>query len=121
MINLLSKYRYRLRNTYRHWRLALLYARHRLSPDDALSIIWECQHVAGHYPLSILTTSEVMEQALETWKDHPRLLELVDQATDQVFDEWIDNNDTIYHAAGWALDLVREYAKHDGITLTERE
>jgi len=118
--NLASIYRYRLRYKWQRLRRALLYARGRLSQDDAQDLLLDCCTPAGWHPLLILSVEDTLEEALEEYEDHPALRSIISQACMHVAQKWEDNSDTLYHAKKWALEFAEQYAKQDGIPLTLR-
>ena len=118
--NLASIYRYRLRSKWRRLRRAVLYARGRLSQDDAQDLLLDCCAPAGWHPLLILSVDDTLEEALETYDNHPTLRCMISQACIRVAEKWEDNSDTLYHAKKWAVQFAEQYAKQEGVTLTLR-
>jgi hypothetical protein len=109
------------RYTLQRYARALAYARGRLTPGQAQSMVYDIEHAAGWYHLVTLDVEYVMEQALERWQPHPELRALVDEACDYVGSKFEDHNDVAYHAKGWALDKVQEWAKEHAIILEPTE
>ncbi|HTV33799.1 MAG TPA: hypothetical protein VME69_11970 [Methylocella sp.] len=62
----ISLYLYRLRSKWRRLRRAVLYAKGRLSQDDAQDLLLDCCAPAGWHPLLILSVDDTLEEALET-------------------------------------------------------
>jgi hypothetical protein len=105
------------RYTLQRYGRGLAYARGRLTPDQAQSMTYDIERAAGWYHLVSLDEEYVMEEALERWQPHPELAALVAEACDYVGSKYEDHNDVAYHAKGWALDKVQEYAEERGIIL----
>ncbi|MEK8121631.1 hypothetical protein WOB59_00480 [Methylocystis sp. IM4] len=108
------------------WRLArlrrgLLYGVDRLSTDDAQRVLFDCQSPAGWHPLLTLTLADVLEEARETFEDHPALPRLVNDACGRVADKWQNYGDELYEARRWAMNLVKAYADDENIALRPRE
>lgn len=110
---------YRLRSRLARYRLAYAYARGRMSPDQALSILWDCQHAAGSFCLISLDVSDVLEAARDRWEDHPELPGLCKSAASRVASKWDDYTEVRSSCEDWALDLVADYARGEGIALVE--
>jgi hypothetical protein len=97
----------------RAWR----YFTGRLSADDARWIMFECERPAGCHPLLTLCVDDVLEQARETFADHPELSRLIADGCERVGDKWVSHNDELYDAGRWAIELAQEYAANEGVTL----
>lgn len=110
-----------LRGRARRYRTALAYARGRLAPTQAQSMTYDIEIASGWHHLVSLDEDSVMEEALERWKPHPELRELITEACQYVAGKWEDHNDTTYYAKGWALEKVAEYAKEEKIILEPTE
>lgn len=115
----LSSMRYRLRSRLSRWQEAYAYARGRMTPNQALSMLWECQHTAGTYCLVSLDSESVLEAARDRWNDHPALPGLCDSAASRVASKWEDHTEVRSSCEDWALDLVEDYARGEGVILTE--
>lgn len=111
----LWRYRARLRLTrfVRAWR----YFTGRLSADDAQSIMLDCRAPAGWHPLLVLTVEDTLEQARETFADHPQLPRLIADGCARVGDKWESYGDELYEARRWAIDVAERYAADEGIAL----
>lgn len=112
---------YRIRNHFRRLLRAWCYLRNTLSADDAQIIIIECQHAAGWHPLTILSTPSTLERAQEKFGDHASLASWVSCACARVGEKWSSDGEDTGYAEDWALDLVKDYAASDGVTLQEIE
>jgi hypothetical protein len=97
------------------------YFRGRMSADDAQRIMLDCRDPAGWYPLLVLTVEDTLEQAAETFRDHPELPRLIADGCARVADKWEAYNDELYTARHWAIDLAERYAADEGIKLLLRE
>ncbi len=71
IVSRLDLWRYRakarLERPSRAWR----YFTGRLTADDAQRVMLDCRDPAGWHPLLILTVEDTLEQARETFADHP--------------------------------------------------
>lgn len=103
------------------WRRALCYLTGRLSADDAQSIFLDCRYPAGWHPLLILSVEDTLEQALETFADHPELGRLIADGCARVGHKWESYGDELYEARRWAIDVAEGYAQDEGIRLPRRE
>lgn len=112
---------YRAQKTLARWRRALGYATGRISADDASQARYDLQHAAGEYSLIELHVSDVIEEAGEIFEPNPELDQLCADAVRRVANKWDDYTEVRSSCHDWALDLVREYAKRDGIRLVEIE
>lgn len=100
----------------RYWR-ALTYPLDRFSADDAQGIFIDCEYPAGWFTLLALTVEDTLEQALETYQDHPDLRRLIADGCERVHKKWEDHSDALYYARGWAIELAQRYAADEGIKL----
>lgn len=98
---------------------AVRYATNRVTEDDAQQIIYECQPASGWFPLETLSVESVLTAAEERWGDNPALLPLAEQACRRVWNKWCTDGYGADAAETWALDLIEEYAEHDGVTLVD--
>ena len=107
----------RLERLSRAWR----YFIGRLSADDAQHITFDCRDPAGWHPLLVLTVEDTLEQARETFADHPELPRLIADGCARVGDKWESYNDELYEARRWAIDVAKGYAADEGIALVRQE
>jgi hypothetical protein len=114
----LSRTRYRTAASLKRFARACGYFTASLSEDDAQRIMLDCQHQAGWYPLLILTVEDTLQEARETFVDHPELPRLIAHSCAGVAQQWESHNDELYTARGWAIGLALHYAAEQGITLT---
>jgi hypothetical protein len=118
----LSAFRWRQHSRWQRWKRALNYATGHLSEADADQIRYECQQIAGFYPLEVFTVDGVLNTFRDCYGDHPELERLARDAAARVANKWSGNGDCAGTAEDWAIDLIFEYAKADGIELPrERE
>ncbi|MHB1205728.1 MAG: hypothetical protein ACYCZX_09190 [Rhodospirillaceae bacterium] len=80
-------------------------------------LMLDCRHPAGWHPLLILTVEETLEQARETFADHPELSRLIADGCARVGDKWESYGDELFEARRWAIDVMEGYAIDEGITL----
>lgn len=113
----LRDHRYRVGYRLEQWRRAWRYAAGRLSADDAQRVMLDCRCPAGWHPLLVLTVEDTLEQALEEIADHPDLPRLIAAGCARVRVKWESNDDQLWEARRWAIDLAKEYAAHEGIAL----
>jgi hypothetical protein len=113
--------RFRFKHRLARYRRALAYGRDRLSTDDAQQMLIDCEYPADWFTLLILTVEDVLEQALETYDDHPDLRRLIADGCARVHRKWEDHSDALYYARGWAIELAEGYAADEGITLVRRD
>lgn len=106
--------RLRLTRLVRAWR----YFMGRLSTDDAQRVMLDCRAPAGWHPLLVLTVEDTLEQARETFADHPELTRLIADGCARVEDKWESYGDELYEARRWAIDVAEGYAADEGLTLT---
>ena len=122
---LISKIRilhWRLHGMIHRYRLAIAYARDRIDPRQANDIIFDCQAVAGWFPLEEFSVDSCLETALDChWQPHPELENLVRSACAHVAGKWESDGHAAGAAEDWALDLVAEFAQARGIDLVRRE
>ncbi len=104
---------YRLARWRRGWR----YAAGRLSADEAQRILLDCRFPAGWHPLLVLTVEDTLEQAREDIADHPDLARLVADGCARVGDKWEPYYGELLEARCWAINLAKNYAVDEGITL----
>jgi hypothetical protein len=78
----------------------------------------DCRCPAGWHLLLVLTVEDTLEQAREDLADHPDLPRLIADGCARVGDKWESFNDELREARRWAIDLAKEYAADEGITLT---
>ena len=109
--------RYSARSSVARYLRAWRYATQRLSADEAQQIAIDCRFAAGWHPLLTLAVEDVLDLALEEFNEHPDLRRLVAEACARVGYKWEPYGDALSGAQDWALDLVRDYAAADGITL----
>ena len=77
----------------------------------------DCRHPAGWHPLLVLTVEDTLEQAREDLADHPDLPRLIADACARVGDKWESYNDQLWEARHWAINLAKNYAAEEGLTL----
>ncbi len=106
--------------TIKRWRRAWAYARNRMTQDDASWIAYECDIAAGSFTLVSIETDDVLDLARDRWGDVPELRALADAATRRVWNKWSSSGDERNAAIDWAIDLIAEYAREDGIELIEQ-
>lgn len=94
----------------------LSFLRYRLR-ERLKRIMHDCRNPAGWHPLLVLTVEDTLEQARETFTDHPELPRLIAEGCTRVGDKWASYGDDLYLAKLWATDLAEEYAAQEGITL----
>jgi len=109
---------YRLRMQFQRIQRAVAYVRCNLTAADAETMMLDCRHPAGWYPLLILSTYDTLEEAHSTFLYHPKLEQLVSDACATVEHKWNSPGDELWSARAWALDLVKHYADQDNIPLT---
>lgn len=112
---------WRLRERCRRYRRAWLYARRRLTADDAQIMILYCRDPAGWHPLVVLAVEDALTDALEQFHDHPELARLVADGCARVESKWEDLSDTLSEARRWAIDLAQGCAEQEGIVLRARD
>lgn len=119
--NWLDDLRFRARIKLRRYRRALAYARHKLTHEQALDLLYEAQEIAACWALETIDAEGVLIEAREQWEDHPEFARLAEEAASRVASKWDSSGDMAYEARGSALDLFKEYAAMEGITLKEKE
>ena len=113
----LDLWRWRAQNRAQRLSRAWRYFMGRLNADDAQSLTLDCRYAAGWHPLLVLTVEDTLEQARETFADHPELLRLIADGCARVGDKWESYNDDLHEARRWAIELAADYAATEGITL----
>jgi len=103
------------------WRRGWCYATGRLSADDAQRVMLDCRDPAGWHPLLVLTVEDTLEQAREDIADHPELPRLIADGCARVGDKWESYNDELWEARRWAIELAKQYAAAEGISLVARD
>jgi hypothetical protein len=71
----------------------------------------------GWHSLLTLTVEDTLEQALETFADHPDLRRLIEAGCSRVGRKWESCGDELYEARRWVVDIAEGYAIDEGITL----
>ncbi len=99
------------------WRLAT----GRLTKDDAQDLYHTVTGLAGWHPLECIDEEGVMERALDRWQEHPALEGYAGDAAARVAHKWSGTGDISSEAIDWAMDLIEEYAKADGVELQPTE
>jgi len=105
-----------LRNSLRHYSLALAFARDRLTTDQAQDIIVHCERIAGWHPLDTLTVDDALEHALATYAPNPELAAYIAMGCARVGRKYDSDGDALHFAKEWALEEAIAYAAADGIT-----
>lgn len=113
--NWLVRFRQKRERAGRAWR----YLRRTLTADDASSLIYEAEHVKGEYSLESISVDSVLEDALERWEAAPCLERLVEEAVARVANKWESSGNISGGASEWAISLVKEYARDQGVKLIE--
>ena len=108
---------YRAKERAKRLHRAWCYFRDSLSADDAQSILLDCYSPAGWHPLLVLSVEDTLEQARETFADHPDLPRLIADGCERVGNKWESHNDDLYMARNWAIEIAEDYAAQEGITL----
>ena len=116
----LSALSYRVKNRLKHLARAWRYATGRMTKEDASWIAYECDVHAGCFPLVSIDVDGVMDLALDKWEDNPKLEDFARDAVCRVWNKWSSSGDEQSAAIDWAMDLIAEYAKEDGVELVER-
>lgn len=114
-----TRFYFRWTNRLQRWGRAWRYATGTWSRDDAGWIILDAQPVAGYTILETLDTDSVIEWAEELFGSHPRMAEWAASAVARVGYKWSGTGDIQSAASDWAIDLIRQYAADDGVTLAE--
>ena len=103
-------------------RLGYMLANGTLDQDAANDIIYECQPVAGWYPIETLSVDRIIEDAGFRWSNPAADIEpFAAQAARRVWNKWDSSGDAPDAASDWACDLIAEYARQDGVALVEGE
>ena len=113
----LQLWRYRAKDRAQRLSRAWRYFIDGLSADDAQTIMLDCRYPAGWYLLLVLAVEDTLEQARETFADHPELPRLIADGCARAGDKWESTNDEFYEARRWAIELAEDYAAAEGITL----
>ena len=108
---------YRVCHRLARWRRGWRYAVGRLSADEAQRLMLDCRYPAGWHPLLVLTVEDTLEQAREEIADHPDLSRLVADGCARVGDKWEPYYGELLEARCWAINLAKNYAVDEGITL----
>ncbi|MGB6176117.1 MAG: hypothetical protein WBF43_07240 [Methylocella sp.] len=117
VVSRLDLWRYRAKARLERLSRAWRYSTGRLTADDAQRVMLDCRDPAGWHPLLVLTVEDTLEQARETFADHPELPQLVADGCARVGDKWESYSDEFYEARRWAIDLAEEYAAAENIAL----
>lgn len=113
--------RYRARHAMERAGRAWRYFRGSMTPDDAHMLVYEAEHVSGCYSLEGFTVDSVIEDAQERWGDVAGLEGWAKDAAARVSSKWDSSGYASEAARDWALNLVEDYAKADGVALVEVE
>jgi hypothetical protein len=117
----IERWRRRVQNRIERLARAWSYFIGRLSAEDAQQIILDCRCPAGWHPLLTLTVEDTLEEARETFADHPDLPWLIAEGCIHVERKWESYNDDLHEARCWAIELAQHYAVEDSITLVRRD
>ncbi len=117
----IGRWRRRIQNRIERLARAWCYFVGRLGADDAQQIMLDCRCPAGWHPLLILTVEDTLEQARESFADHPDLPWLIAEGCIHVERKWESYNDDLHQARSWAIELAQHYAVEDGIALVRRD
>lgn len=112
---------YECLDTIKRAELAYKYLTRTLTPTEATTLIAEIQPVSEWYPLETFDVDNVIQSAIDRWGDRPELEEYAQRACRRVWNKWDSSGDISWNASEWALDLIIEYAKDDGIELLSME
>jgi hypothetical protein len=110
---------YEFRRSIELARLGYLFANGKLSADDASDIIYECQPIAGYFVLETIDVDGLMAWARDRWVNADDARALAEAACERVAGKWSSTGDVSSAAQDWAMDLLEQYAREDGITLIE--
>jgi hypothetical protein len=103
-------------------RLGYLFANGGLTRDEALSMIVTCQQIAGNYGLETLSVEDVIQDAGYRWSNPCEDIEpFAHAACMQVYRKWDSDGHLRSAASDWALNLIEEWAREQGVTLVEGE
>jgi hypothetical protein len=116
----IDRWRRRAKSKIERLARAWSYFTGRLGADDAQQIMLDCRCPAGWHPLLILTVEDTLEQARETFADHPDLPWLIAEGCIHVERKWESYSDDLHEARSWAIELAQLYALEDGIALVRR-
>lgn len=111
------RYQYRCGVRLGRWTRAWRYAAGQLSADDAQQLTLDCRRPAGWHPLLVLTVEDTLEQARAEIADHPDLPRLIADGCARVGDKWEPYYSEPLEARCWAINLAKNYAVDEGITL----
>jgi hypothetical protein len=114
----LALWRWRAKDRVQRFSRAWWYFIGGLSADDAQRIMLDCRYASGWHPLLVLTIEDTLDQARDTFADHPELPRLIADGCARVGDKWESCNDELYEARRWAINLAEGYAAEEGIALT---
>jgi len=104
------------------WRRAWRYAAGTWTENDADMIAFEAHDRAGYWPLETIDVEGLEGIAQATWGDVPELSALAHSAAATVARKWDSGGGHQRHAAEeWAMELIAEYAKEDGVELIEAD
>jgi len=103
------------RRVARAWRYAL----GRTTLTDAYDIGIDCRDVTGDYPLVSLDVDDVLQSAKDRWGDVPELKAYAESAVRRVYGRWSSPGHELDGAKSWAMDLIEEWAKDDGLDLED--
>jgi hypothetical protein len=106
-------FRFRLDRLYR----GLAYGVRHVSSDQAQRILLDCEHIAGWHALVTLTVEDALEATRGRVAYHPELPRFAAAACSRVASKWSGADDTLCAACDWAVDLVEQYARDEGIPL----
>ena len=111
------RHHYRCADRLGRWKRTWRYAAGRLSADEAQRLMLDCRFPAGWHPLLVLTVEDTLEQAREEIADHPDLPRLIADGCARVGDKWEPYCGELLEARCWAINLAKNYAVDEGITL----
>ena len=108
---------YELRLRARRARTAMAFFLGRFGEDQAYDLLFAAEERLGVWPLVTIDSEGVLERVLDTYQDHPALMDLAHDAASRVASKWSDDGEARSGAIDWAEDLVRDYAAARGVIL----
>lgn len=105
----------------KRWRLAFAYATGRLTVVQAQEIVCQCEPVAGWHPLTTLAVDDVLEDALERYRDHPALADYIARGCARVAHRYDNSGEELSFARNWAIEEAVTYAADDDVHFQRRD
>ena len=109
--------KHRLSNHHARVSRAIRYALGRMTLEDAYNFHHEVKYMTGIYPLTEMSTDDLLEQCESLWGHHPEFAEMARDACEHVCRKWDNSPEELDVAIDWAMSTIQRWAWERGIKL----